>query len=133
MERPAPTQHTVRCPKYDCRAALTVQTNSDAPPSGRYLDVVSCSLLPPAPCLPPTRTTYFAGMDPAVPYRSEIDLASFHSAEVACSKPCLPVLNAAEGGAAGPVRCTSGISHAMELAQQVQSPGLTWVMWTHFA
>ena len=133
MERPALTQHTVRCPKYDCGADVTVRTDSDAPPSGRHLDVVSCSLLPPASCLPSTRTTYFAGMDPAVPYLSEIDCAPSYSAEVPCSKPCLAVLNAAECGAGEPVRCTSGISDALEMARQVQSPELTWVMWTHFA
>lgn len=133
MERPALTQHTLRCPKYDCGADLTVRTNSGARPSRRHLDVVSCSLLPSASFPPPTRTAYFAGMDPAVPYLSGIDGTPFHSAEVACSKPCLPVLNAAECGAAEPVRCTSGISDAMELARQVQSPALTRVMWSYIA
>ena len=133
MERPALTQHTVRCPKHDCGADLTVRTNSGARPSRRHLDVVSCSLLPSASFPPPTRTAYFAGMDPAVSYLSEIDCAPFHSAEVACSKPCLPVLNAAECGAAEPVRCTSGISDALELARQVQSPALTRVMWSYIA
>jgi len=133
MERLALTQHTLRCPKDDCGADLTVRTNAGAPPSCRHLDVVSCSLLPSASFLPPTRTAYFPGMDPAVPYLSEIDGAPFHSAEVACSKPCLAVLNAAESGAAEPVRGTSGISDALEMARQVQSPALTWVMWSYFA
>jgi hypothetical protein len=133
MERPAPTQHTLRCPKYDCGADLTVRTNSDAPPSRRHLDVVSCSLLPSASFLPPTRTAYFAGMDPALPYLSGSDWTPCHSAEVACSTPCLAVLNAAECGAAEPVRCTSGVSDALEMARQVQSPALTRVMWSYFA
>lgn len=133
MERLALTQHTVRCPKHDCGAGLTVRTNSDAPPSRRHLDVVSCSLLPSASFLPPSRTAYFAGMDPAVPYLSGIDSTPLHSAEVECSKPCLAVLNAAECGAAEPVRCTSGVSDAMELARQVQSQALTRVMWSYFA
>jgi hypothetical protein len=72
-------------------------------------------------------------MEPPVPYLSGIDWAPFHSAEVACSKPCLPVLNAAECGADEPVRCTSGISDALELARQVQSPALTRVMWSYIA
>jgi hypothetical protein len=73
MERPALTQHTLRCPKYDCGADLTVRTDAGAPPSRRHLDVVSCSLLPSASLRPPTRTAYFAGMDPAVPYLSGSD------------------------------------------------------------
>ena len=43
------------------------------------------------------------------------------------------VLNAAECGAAEPVRCTSGISDALELARRVQSPALTRVMWSYIA
>ena len=123
MERLALTQHTLRCPKHDCGAGLTVRTNSGAPPSRRHLDVVSCSLSPSASFLPPTRTAYFLGMEPPVPYLSEIDRAPFHSAEVACSQPCLSVLNAAECGAAEPVRCTSGISDALGAGPAGPEPG----------
>jgi hypothetical protein len=95
--------------------------------------VVSCSLLPSATYLPPTRTAYFAGLDPVVPYLVPADPAPLDPAEVLCAKPCLPVLNAAECGAAEPVRGTSGVGDAMEMARQVQSPELTWVMWSYMA
>ena len=133
MKRLALTQRTMRCPMHGCAASLTVRTDSNGAPSHRYLDVVSCSMLPPAPFPPPARTTYFADMAPSMPYLSEVDRAPVHSTEVACAKPCLAVMNAAEPGAAEPIRCTAGMSDAMELARQVQSPALTRLMWFYTA
>ena len=41
----------------------------------------------------------------------------------------LPVMNAAESGAAEPVRCTSGVSDSLELARQTQSPAIMRLLW----
>jgi hypothetical protein len=43
------------------------------------------------------------------------------------------VLNAAEPGAGEPVRCTSGVSDALELARQTQSPGIMRALWFYSA
>jgi hypothetical protein len=105
MKRLTLTQHTVRCPLDDRAANLTVRTDSNGYPSRRYLDVTACSLLPSTSFLP----------------------------EVACPKRCLPVMNAAESGAAEPVRCTSGVSDSLELARQTQSPTIMRLLWFYGA
>src|SRR5262249_32927450 len=106
MKRLALTQHTMRCPLYDCSARLTVCTDSNGYPSRRHLDVAACSLRPSTSFVPPARTAYFPGGEPPVPYTYEISRTPCHSTKVECPKRCLPVLNAAESGAAEPVRCT---------------------------
>jgi hypothetical protein len=131
MKRLALTQHTLRCPLHDCTASLTVRTDSNGYPSRRHLDVTACSLLPSTSFVPPARSAYFPDMEPPVPYIREVNRAPIHSTEVACPKRCLPVMNAAECGAAEPVRCTSGVSDGLELARQVQSPALTRLLWLH--
>jgi len=123
------TQQSVRCPLEDRTASLTVRTDPDGYPSRRHLDVMACSLLPSAPFVPPTRTAYFSDLAPLVPYVCEVDPAPRHSLEVACSKPCLGVLNAAEPGAAGSPQCTSGVSDSLELVRQTQSPAITRLLW----
>jgi hypothetical protein len=40
-------------------------------------------------------------------------------------------LNAAEPGAAEPVRCTSGIADGLELVRQTQSPVIAQVLWLY--
>ena len=131
MKRLALTQHTMRCPLYDCSARLTVRTDSNGYPSRRHLDVTACSLLPSAPFVPPDRSAYFSDLEPPVPYTYEVNRAPRHSTEVACRKRCLPVLNAAECGAAEPVRCTSGVSDGLELARQTLSPAVTRLLWLY--
>ena len=129
MKRLTLTQHTVRCPREDCTAKLTVRTDPGGRPSHRHLDVTACSLLPSASFVPPTRRSYFSDLMPPVPYVREYDSTPHHSLDVACPKPCLAVLNAAEPGAAEPVRCTSGVSDSLELAQQTQSPAIKRLLW----
>jgi hypothetical protein len=133
MERLALTQHTVRCPLEDRTASLTVRTDSSGYPSRRHLDVAGCSLLPTTSFVPPARIRYFSDGEPPVPYLCEIDPAPRHSLGVSCAKRCLAVLNAAEPGAAQPARCTSGVSDAMELARQTQSPAITRLLWLYGA
>ena len=126
------TQHTVRCPVNDCGAVVAVQTDFVAAPSRRHADVIACSLLPPTSFVPPTRKAYFSDMAPPEPYLDDVGQAPRHSAEFACPRHCLFVLNAAESGArAEPIRCTSGTSDALELARQTQSPAITRLMWFH--
>jgi hypothetical protein len=133
MKRLALTQHTVRCPLEDRTASLTVRTDPDRGPSRRHLDVTACSLLPSTSFAPPARSGYFSDVAPPEPYLCEVDPAPRHSWEVACPKRCLAVLNAAEPGAAEPVRCTSGVSDGLELARQTQSPGITRLLWFYSA
>ncbi|HEX6212920.1 MAG TPA: hypothetical protein VF136_19220 [Methylomirabilota bacterium] len=128
MKRLALTQHTVRCPLEDRTASLTVRTDSGGYPSRRHLDVAACSLLPSTSFVPPARNCYFPDAAPPVPYLCEDDPAPRHPSRVACSRRCLAVLNAAEPGAAEPVRCTSGVSDGLELARQTQSPAIVRVL-----
>jgi hypothetical protein len=132
MKRLALTQHTVRCPLEDSTASVTVRTDPDGYPSRRYLDVTGCSLLPSTSFALPARRSYFSDVAPAVPYLCEGDPGPHHTVEVGCSKRCLAVLNAAEPGAAE-VRCTSGVSDALELARQTQSPAITRLLWFYGA
>jgi hypothetical protein len=129
MSRLELTNHTVRCPLNDCAASLTVRTCPGGYPSRRHLDVAACSLLPSTSFVPPARIRYFSDVGPPVPYLCEADPAPCHSLEVSCPKPCLAALNAAEPGAAEPVRCTSGVSDGMELVRQTQSPAITQLLW----
>lgn len=133
MRRLELTQHAVRCPLEDCTASLTVRSDPDGYPSRRHLDVTACSLLPPTSFVQPARRAYFSDVAPVVPYAYEVPSAPCHSAEVSCSRPCLAVLNAAEPGAAKPLRCTSGVSDAMELARETQSPGIMRLLWFYSA
>ena len=133
MKRLALTQHTVRCPLEDRTASLTVRTDHGGYPSRRHLDVTACSLRPPTSLVLPARRCYFSDLAPPVPYLCEVDLAPRHSSKVPCSRRCLAILNAAEPGAAEPVRCTSGVSDALELARQTQNPAIMRLLWFHSA
>jgi hypothetical protein len=126
------TQHSVRCPVNDCAAVLAVQSDPAGYPSRRHVDVIACSLLPPTSFVMATRKSYFSDVAPPEAYVDDASRAPWHSAEVACSKPCLLVLNAAENGARRePIRCTSGVSDALELARRTQSPAITRLMSFH--
>ena len=131
MKRLALTPHTMRCPLYDCAAGLTVCTDPNGYPSRRHVDVAACSLLPSTSFDPTARRAYFPDVEPPVPNTYAVNRAPLHSPEMACSKRCLPVLSAAECGAAEPLRCTSGVSDGLELARQTLSPALTRLMWLY--
>lgn len=128
MKRHELTQHTVRCPRTDETANLTVRTDPGAYPSRRHRDVTACSLMPSTSFLPPARRAYFTDLSP-LSYVCEVHAAPCHSLEVDCARPCLTVLNAAEGGAAEPPRCVSGISDSLELAHRTQSPAIRRLLW----
>jgi hypothetical protein len=128
MKRLELTQHTVRCPRTDQTANLTVRTDPGGYPSRRHRDVTACSLMPSTSFVPPARKAYFSDLTP-LSYVCEIHPAPCHSREVACPRPCLAVLNAAEAGATEPVRCVSGISDSLELANRTQSPAIRRLLW----
>ena len=128
------TQQTLHCPMHDCRATSAVRTDASAHPSGRHVDVTACSLLPPTSFVLPARNAYFADMWPPEAYLYEVGQTPRHSAEVTCPKRCLAVLNAAESGPRPePIRCTSGMSDALELVRQTQSPAITRLLWFYSA
>jgi hypothetical protein len=133
MKRLTLTQHTVRCPLDEHAASLTARSDLSGYPSRRHLDVAACSLVPSTSFVTPARSRYFSEVGPPVPYLCEVEPAPCHSLEVSCFKPCLAVLNAAEPGAAEPVRCTSGASDGMELARQTLSPAITRLLWSYSA
>jgi hypothetical protein len=66
---------------------------------------------------------------PPVSYLREVDSAPRHESDLGCAARCLGVLNAAEPGAAEPVRCTSGVSDGLELVRQTQRPAITRLLW----
>jgi hypothetical protein len=127
MKRQELTQHTVRCPRTDETASLTVRTDPGAYPSRRHRDVIACSLMPSTPFVPPATKAYFSDLTP-LSYVREIHPAPCHPVKVTCPQPCLATLNAAEAGAE-PVRCVSGISDSLELARQTQSPAIRRLLW----
>ena len=128
MKRQELTQHTVRCPRTDQTADLTVRTDHGAYPSRRHRDVIACSLMPSTSFVPPARRAYFSDLTP-LSYVSEIHPAPCHALKVACPRPCLATLNAAEAGTAEPVRCVSGISDSLELARRTQSSAIRRLLW----
>ncbi len=130
MRRRVLTQQTVRCPLEDETASLTVRTDPEGKPSRRHRDVMACSLIPAAPFVPPATRGYFSDFAPPACYVRAFDPAPRHASAVGCSKRCLAVLNAAEGGGAE-VSCMSGVSDALDLARQVQTPAMMRVLWMY--
>jgi hypothetical protein len=125
------TQHTVRCPLEEHYATVTVWTDPDGAPSRRHLDVTACSLRPSTSFIAPPRRAYFTDLTPLVSFVCDVDATPRHSASVVCAKPCLRVLNAAEPGAAEPVRCTSGVCDGLELVRQTANPAVSRLVWLH--
>ena len=123
------TQHTMRCPLEERSAAITVRSDPERYPSRRHLDVNACSLRPSTSFVSSARRAYFFDLTPLTSYICDADATPRHHFKVACSKPCLRVLNAAEPGAAESVRCTSGVSDGLELARQTLSPRAIRPLW----
>ena len=122
------TQQTVRCPRTDETANLTVRTDAEACPSRRHRDVTACSLMPSTSFVPPARRAYFSDLTP-LSYVCEVHAAPCHAVGVDCPRPCLTVLNAAEAGTAEPLRCVSGVNDSVELARRTQSPAIKRLLW----
>lgn len=124
-------QQTMRCPLEGCSATVTVRADPDGYPSSRHIDVTACSLRPSRAVVLPARRAILPDATPPMSYVREADPTPYHSLTVECAKPCLAVLNAAEPGAAEPVRCTSGIADGLELVRQTQSPAIARVLWLY--
>lgn len=131
MKRLTLTQHTVRCPLENCTASLTVRSDLGGYPSRRHLDVAACSLVPSMPFIPRPRSGYFSDIAPPASYLCEPDPTPRHALKLACARPCLRILNAAESGAAEPARCTSGFSDGYELARRTLSPSMLQLLWSY--
>ena len=121
----------VRCPVHDEQATLAVRADTLGHPGHRYVDVTACSLHPATSFVPPLRTAYSPDGLPSEPYVYEVGRAPRHCSEVACSKGCLHVLNAAERAVTQPIGCTSGTTDGLELARQTLSPAMMWQLWFH--
>jgi hypothetical protein len=119
------TAQTVRCPLDGGTASMAVATDLDAAPSRRYRDVAACSLRPATPYVEASRIAYFADIVPILSYVGA-DPRPCHPGAVACSKPCLDTLNAAEPGSL--LDSTSG--DALELARHTQTPSMMRVLWS---
>ena len=131
MTRLEITHHTVRCPLGDSTADLRVSTAPGAAPSGRHRGVMACSLRPATSFMPPSRRVYFADVAPPVTYLDEVGADPCHAPQLACANRCLAVLNAAEAGVTEPLRCTSGVNDALELARLTQTPTMMRLLWSY--
>jgi hypothetical protein len=125
------THHSVRCPIRDDRAEVAVATDAAARSARQYVAVTGCSLLPDAAIGLPER---FAYLGDGPPCRVRLEPASsypLYTAEVSCRQPCVVVLNmTAVSGERLPLRCTSGVSDAIALAEQaLGSPRMSRLLW----
>jgi hypothetical protein len=83
--------------------------------------------VPAVPSTPFARRGYFSDLAAPISY---LFAPKRHCAEIACSKPCLDVLNAAEAGVSS-IRCSSGVADGLELVRQTHGPRMVQVLWTH--
>ena len=124
------THHSVRCPIQGDRAEVAVATDPAAQSVRQYVAVTACSLVPNAAIGLPERVAYL--WDP--PCKVLMDPPrSFplYTAGVSCRQPCVTVLNAtAVSGAPLPLRCSSGASDAIALAEQALGSGrMSRLLW----
>lgn len=131
MRRLTLTQQTVRCPLHDDTASLQVRTKSDAAPSRRHRDVTACSLLAPKRVDAFEWRHGFSDIAPPVSYLLRAAGGPARQSVEVCPKPCLDVLNAAESGVAGSLRCASGAGDGLELIRQTQGPAMLRAVWMH--
>jgi hypothetical protein len=125
------TRHRVRCPLDGCSADVAVRTDPRARSRRQFVDVATCSLLSDAAVALPERTAYLSD---SPPYAVRLEAARpypVYAAEVSCRQNCVFVLNeAAVSVAPQPVKCTSGISDAIELVgQAVRNPRIVRPLW----
>ena len=101
------------------QAEVAVATDPAARSARQYVAVTGCYLLPDAAIGLPQRVAYLCD---GPPYKFRLDAprsSPLYIAEVSCRQPCVVVLNATEVfGAPLPLRCSSGASDAIALAEQ---------------
>ena len=120
------TQETLRCPLHDCRATVAVRTDPHARAGRRYLAVAGCSLHPPTQHTPPARAAHFPDLAPCQTYLCDVCEPPRLAEGVACTKPCLVALNAAEPG---PQFLQPLHGDAWELGRRTQPPGVMRALW----
>ena len=125
------THHSVRCPIHGDPAEVAVATDPAARSARQYVAVTGCSLRPDAAIELPERVAYLWD---GPPFRVRLEPQRsypLYTAEVSCRQPCVAVLNAtAVSGAPLPLRCTSGASDAIALAEQALGSGrMSRLLW----
>jgi hypothetical protein len=125
------TRHTGRCPIHGDTAAIVVTTDPAARTREQYLGVTSCSLISDAATALPERVAYLWDGPPCKVRMEPARFVPIYALNVACRQPCIDVLNmTASEGAPQPVRCTSGASDALSLAEQADGRGrMTRLLW----
>jgi hypothetical protein len=112
------TRHRLRCPLEGETVDVTVETDPEARAGAQYREVLSCSLKPPAIDLPGRTTYLWDGSPMKVRLEPACTVPAF-GARVTCAQPCLAALNAPDVyGVPAEVRCSSGVSDAVSLAEQ---------------
>jgi hypothetical protein len=125
------THHSVLCPIRDDQAEVAVATDPAARSGREYVAVTGCSLLPDAAIGLPERVAYLWDGPPCRVRMEPARSSPLYGAEVSCRQPCVGVLNAtAVFGAPSPLRCTSGASDAIALAEQALGSGrMSRLLW----
>ena len=125
------THHCLRCPIEGDRAEVAVATDPAAPSARQYLAVTSCSLRSDAAIGLPERVAYLGDGPPCRVLLDPARSYPLYSGEVSCRQPCVGVLNAtAVSGTPLPLRCRSGVSDAITLAEQAIGSGrMSRLLW----
>jgi len=125
------THHSVRCPMHGDQAEVAVATDPAARSGRQYVAVAGCSLVPGAAIGLPERVAYLCDGPPCKVWLDPPRSSALYTAGVSCGQPCVFVLNAtAVFGAPLPLRCSSGASDAIALAEQaLGSTRMSRLLW----
>jgi hypothetical protein len=125
------TRHRVRCPIYGERADIAVATDPAAPSTRQYVEVRECSLIANAAVGLPERVAYLWDGPPCRVRMEPASTTPVYADRVACPQHCIDVMNATSVSApAPPLRCSSGASDAISLAEQAQgSTRMSRLLW----
>jgi hypothetical protein len=125
------THHSVRCPMHGDQAEVAVATDPAARSGRQHVAVTGCSLLADAAIGLPECVAYLWDGPPCRVRMEPARSSPLYTGEVSCRQPCVVVLNmTAVSGARLPLRCTSGVSDAIALAEQaLGSPRMSRLLW----
>ena len=131
QQRLRTTHHNVRCPISGAQATLAVATDPVARSCEQYVEVQSCSLLSDVAIGLPERSVYLCDGPPCKVRLDTARVSPLYTGQVSCPQRCVFVLNAtAVSATSEPVRCTSGISDAIGLAEQaIGSARMSRLLW----
>jgi len=123
-ERLPVTRLSVRCPLHGDQAEVAVATDPAARSGGQYVEVTGCSLMPDAAIGLPERVGYLWDGPPCKVRLEPASSLPVYTTGVSCRQPCVFALNAASvAGNPMPLRCSSGASDAIALAEQALGSG----------